>query len=312
MEIYTSMTDLTKRYPKIAVVLGTFDGVHLGHQKIISRAVELARIISGTSVVFTFSNHPLSIVAPNRCPKQITTPESKARIFASIGVDVLISIPFTNDFAKLSPDEFLNKLKQNLNPRFVVVGPNYTFGYKSTGTPELLKSVQRRYGFQAEVMSAFNINGNIVSSTLIRQLIARGKVSEAAKILGRPFKFEGKVTKGQQRGRILGYPTANLAILPDLVAPADGVYAVQAEVGESIYSGIANVGTNPTFRGLDRRVEVFLFNYKGELYGKKIGVEFFQYIRGEQQFDSVDKLVEQIRRDVDIVKEYFRDNYKVM
>lgn len=312
MEIYTTITDLTKRFPKIAVVLGTFDGVHLGHQKIISRAVELAKITGGTSVVFTFSNHPLSIVAPNRCPQQISTSEYKAELLAALGVDVLLNIPFTHDFAKMSPEEFLSQLAQKLNPKYVVVGPNYSFGYKSAGTPELLKSAEQRYGFKAEIMEAFDIDGTIISSTLIRQLIREGKVADAAKILGRPFKLSGKVIKGEQRGRTLGYPTANLAVIPDLVAPADGVYAVRVHTSLAVYGGIANIGTNPTFNGRDRHIEVYLFNYKGDLYGKTIGIEFFEYIRGEKTFLSVDQLIDQIRRDINIAQEFFCNNSKVM
>ncbi|MGI6092352.1 MAG: bifunctional riboflavin kinase/FAD synthetase [Veillonellaceae bacterium] len=312
MEIYTTITNLTKRFPKIAVVLGTFDGVHLGHQKIISRAVELAKSMGGTSVVFTFSNHPLSIVAPNRCPQQISTPDYKSELLADIGVDVLLNIPFTHDFARMLPEEFLSQLARNLNPKYVVVGPNYSFGYKSAGTPELLKSAEQQYGFKAEIMEAFEIDGTIISSTLIRQLIKEGKVADAAKLLGRPFKLKGKVIKGEQRGRTLGYPTANLAVIPDLIAPADGVYAVKVYTSLATYSGIANIGTNPTFNGHDRRIEVYLFNYTGDLYGKTIGVEFFEYIRGEKKFLSAEQLVDQIRRDICTAQEYFCNNCKVM
>lgn len=312
MEIYTTLTDLKKRFPKIVVVLGTFDGVHLGHRKIISRAVELANEIGGTSVVFTFGNHPLSVVAPDRCPQQIATPEYKAELLANLGVDVLLSVEFTRDFAKISAEDFLEQLADNLNPRYVVVGPNYSFGYKSAGTPSLLKAAEHIYGFKAEVMSAFDIDGTTVSSTLIRKLVTAGKVSDAGALLGRPFKLEGLVTQGDQRGRVLGYPTANVAIAPELVTPLDGVYAVKVNVSRNIYTGIANVGSNPTFNGNSRRLEVFIFNYKGDLYGKRIGVEFLEFIRGEKKFTNADHLVDQIRRDINVTLEYFCNNIKVM
>ncbi|MDD4600942.1 MAG: bifunctional riboflavin kinase/FAD synthetase [Negativicutes bacterium] len=312
MEIYTTILDLTKRFPKTAIVLGTFDGVHLGHQKIISRAIELAKAMEGTCVVFTFSNHPLSVVAPERCPQRIATPDDKAEVLESLGVDVLLNIQFTHDFARLSPEEFLRQLAENLNPKYVVVGPNYSFGYKSAGTPELLKEAEQRFGFKAEIMEAFDIEGTIVSSTLIRQLITAGKVADAAKILGRPFKLEGQVIKGEQRGRTLGYPTANIAILPDFVVPVDGVYAVKVHTPCNIYTGIANIGTNPTFNGRKRQIEVYLFNYTGDLYDKTIGVEFFEYIRGEKKFSTSEHLVDQIRQDIQVSQEYFCNNCKVM
>lgn len=312
MEIFTTITDLSKRFSKIAVVLGTFDGVHLGHRKIISRAVDLAKSMGGTSVVFTFSNHPLSVIAPNRCPRQITTPEYKAELIKNIGVDVLITIPFTEAFAKLSPEEFLILLKTKLNPKYVVVGPNYSFGYKSAGKPELLKSAGPRFGFKAEVMDAFSFGGTLISSTLIRQKIADGKVSDAVRLLGHPFKIEGQVVAGEQRGRTIGYPTANLVILPEIVAPADGVYAVKVHTLRGIYTGIANIGTNPTFNGSQHRLEVYIFSFKEDLYGKKIGVEFIEYIRGEKKFANAEKLVEQIRRDINRVQKCFCNNFKVM
>lgn len=308
MEIYTEITDLRQRFPRIAVVLGTFDGVHLGHRQIISRAVELAKSIGGTSVVFTFSNHPLSVVAPDRCPLQIVTQEYKAELIKDIGVDVLLTIPFTPDFAKLPPEDFLTLLHDNLNPQYVVVGPNYSFGYKSSGTPDLLKRSGKRYGFEVEVLEAFHFGDNIISSTSIRQLIAVGHVACAAKLLGRLFKIEGPVIAGEQRGRKLGYPTANLAIKKEQVFPADGVYSVRAYIAGKCYNGIANVGKNPTFKGSDRRLEVYIFAFQGNLYDETIEVGFVHRIREEKTFSSPDELVAQIKQDVNEAEQYLCNN----
>lgn len=308
MEIYTEITDLRRRYPRIAVVLGTFDGVHLGHRQIISRAVELAKAIEGTSVVFTFSNHPLSVVAPDRSPLQIATQEDKAELMKDIGVDVLMTIPFTSEFAKLSPEDFLTLLHSNLNPRYVVVGPNYSFGYKSSGTPEMLNNSGQKYGFEVEVLEAFHLDGNIVSSTAIRNLLAEGHVACAAKLLGRLFKIEGPVIQGEQRGRELGYPTANLAIAIGQVIPADGVYAVRVFIDSQWYNGIANVGTNPTFNGSERRIEVYVFSFQGNLYNNIIKVGFVRRIRAEKTFAGPDELVAQIKRDIHDANQYLCNN----
>jgi len=308
MEIYTEITDLRQRFPKIAVVLGTFDGVHLGHRQIISRAVELAKSINGKSVVFTFSNHPLSVVAPDRCPLQIGSQESKAALIEDIGVDVLLTIPFTPEFAKLSPEDFLTLLHDTLDPKYVVVGPNYSFGYKSSGTPEILKSSGKKYGFEVEVLDAFQHGNNIISSTAIRQLISEGHVACAAKLLGRLFIIEGPVIQGAQRGRELGYPTANLAITKGQVIPADGVYATRVFIDGKWYNSIANVGTNPTFQESDRRLEVYIFLFHGNLYDKIIKVGFVRRIRNEQKFNSPDELIAQIKRDVNEAEQYLCNN----
>lgn len=304
MEIFTQLTNLTQKYPKIAVALGTFDGVHLGHQQIISRAVELARSIDGTSAVFTFLNHPLSVVAPDRCPLQIDPPDFKAKLIENLGVNILLTIPFTKQFAKLSPDEFLSLLKETLNPHYVVVGPNYSFGYKSSGTPEFLTEEGKKHGFTVEVMDVFDINGTVVSSTLIRHMLYNGNVTAAAKLLGRPARISGEVIKGDQRGRTLGYPTANLAIEPGMAVPSDGVYAVSVESDNAKYFGIANVGTNPTFKGMDRHLEVYLFQFSGTLYGKKIAVNFIERIRDEKAFTGPEELKAQIQQDINQAKIY--------
>lgn len=304
MEIFTQITNLTRKYPKIAVALGTFDGVHLGHQKIISRAVELAQSMNGTSVVFTFLNHPLSVVAPERCPLQIDRPDFKAKLIENLGVDILLTIPFTEQFAKLSPEDFLSLLKKTLNPHYVVVGPNYSFGYKSSGTPEFLAEKGKQQGFVVEVMDVFDVEGTVVSSTLIRHMLDNGNVSAAAKLLGRPARVSGEVIKGNQRGRTLGYPTANLAIEPGTAIPRDGVYAVFVESDHKKYCGIANVGTNPTFKGIDRHLEVFLFKYSGTLYGKKIAVNFIERIRDEKTFTGPEELKTQIQQDISQAQKY--------
>lgn len=305
MQIVSNVRNLSEIYPGITIALGTFDGIHVGHQKIISRAVSLAKEINGTSVVFTFSNHPLSVVAPERCPQQLVSQDQKSELIQDLGVDVLLTIPFTADFLTLSAVEFINLMLENLRPKNIVVGPNYFFGYKRSGTPELLRTVGNMHGFGVEVHPIVYVNDRIVSSTLIRQMIAKGYVDQVIPLLGRPVSITGIVIHGAKRGRKLGYPTINLALDTQLVIPADGVYAVSLMIGNIKYSGIANIGTNPTFNETDRRLEVHILDFVGNLYGEAVTVSFLKHLRGQMTFSSSEELKLQIFQDIKFAQGYY-------
>jgi len=304
MEIITKLTNLNQRFSGVTIALGTFDGIHLGHQKIISRAVELARQINGTSMVFTFSNHPLSVVAPQHCPQQLVTQEYKAKLIEKLGVDVLLTLPFTPQFLKLSATEFIHLTLGNLSPKHIVVGPNYFFGYKRSGTPEFLQAAGDKYGFNVEIHPTVHIDDTIVSSTLIRQLISAGNVDQAAHLLSRPFAFTGTVIHGDKRGRQLGYPTINLKIPQQLILPADGVYAVVVTINNIQYNGVANIGNNPTFNGIHRRLEVHLLDFDDNVYGQVVSVSFLKKIRGQITFSNAEQLKIQIFEDIAAAKSY--------
>ncbi len=305
MEIIKEIINLTEKFPRITMALGTFDGIHLGHQKIISRAVDLAKEINGTSVVFTFSNHPLSVVAPQRCPLQLATQEDKAELIEKLGVDILLTIPFTPKFLQYSAAQFVDLFLQNLNPKHIVIGPNYFFGYKRSGTPELLHQAGLEHGFKVEVHPIVYLDDITISSTLIRQLIGTGKVDQAVPLLGRPVKVSGIVIHGAKRGRQMGYPTVNLEVANHLILPADGVYAVSLTIKNIHYNGIANIGNNPTFSGIERRLEVHILNFSGDLYGESLTVYFLKQIRGQITFASADELKEQICRDIKAAEIYY-------
>lgn len=305
MKIFTQITNLAEQFDNIAVALGTFDGVHIGHQEVIGKAVAFAKKTQGTSVVFTFSNHPLSAIAPQRCPLQLMSLENKAQALEKIGVDVLLTIPFTEEFLQLSPEEFISLLLTKLAPRLVVVGPNYSFGNKSAGTPELLQQAGLKHGFQVAIEPVVTLDGIIVSSTIIRQLIIEGKVIEAKRFLGRPAALSGTVVHGEQRGRVIGFPTANIELDQGVAVPADGVYAVRVLKAAAVYYGVANIGTNPTFSGIKRRMEVHLLQFSGNLYNEMLEVEFLSYLRGERAFKSFDALKTQITEDVKAAQQYF-------
>lgn len=298
MQIFSNISDLTKNYSNIVVALGTFDGVHIGHQSIIKKAIKLAKEIDGTSAVFTFSNHPLEIICPSKCPLTIGDNYDKELWMRELGIDILVDIPFTANFLKLSPIDFLTLLKTNLNPKYIVVGPNYSFGYKGQGNSKLLIELGKNFGFKAEIQPEVYIENKLVSSTLIRSLIVKGDIASANKLLGKRFKLGGQVIQGDQRGRELGFPTANMEIKKGRVIPSNGVYAVDVIFKNKLYHAIANIGTNPTFNGSVRHIEVHILDFNMNIYDEIIEIQFIKKIRNEKEFESKNKLISQIKLDI--------------
>ena len=270
METIKKLSGLSKKYLRPVIALGMFDGVHLGHASVINRAKEIAKKIDGTAMVFTFSNHPLSILNPESEPLAISSKSFRREIFESFGVAVLIEIPFTKDLSKKSPEEFLKLLQEKISPAYVVTGPNYTFGRFGKGNGKMLLRESENYGFKTEICPSVTLNKKIVSSTRIRNLIAEGDLISANELLGRNFAYVSTVVHGDRRGRKLGFPTANLEIDDKHAMLPNGVYTVKVKVGEKIFSGIANIGDNPTFKVAKRRLEVFIDNFNSDIYGEEI------------------------------------------
>ena len=307
MLVYSHITDLTAISQNNVVVLGTFDGVHIGHQKIIKKAVELAKKINGKSIVFTFSNHPLEVIAPQRAPKRISSNACKKRELADLGVDILMNVAFDKELADITPSEFLLLLKKNLSPKYIVVGPNCTFGYKGEGTPQVLRDKAEEYGFIAEIPDAAYMHNKIVSSSRIRHALLNGELSLANELLGHPFTIEGKIEHGENRGHLLGIPTANIYVPNKYIVPPDGVYIVSICLNDKTYQGVANIGTNPTFNNVEvGRVEVNIFDFNKDIYNEFIQVQFMEKLRDEESFSSVDALLIQMNKDITNAKEYFK------
>lgn len=307
MEIITSLdAELKNKYPATVIALGTFDGLHLGHTDVINTARDYAERSGLKLAVFTFSNHPLALIRPDLVPVRIISAEEKIKLLESFGVDYLINIPFTEDFAALSPDEFLDRLAC-FNYRCLVVGENFTYGFLGSGKTETLERSGRKNGFDVIVRPLVKMNGNVVSSTGIRNLIQAGHIEYANRMLGRAYSITGKIVHGEQRGRKLGFPTANIELLHgEMAVPAPGVYAVTASIESSIYEGMGNIGNNPTFNDVEHaRLEVNLFNCSGDLYGKTMSVQFHKYIRAEKKFSGVEELCRQIEEDKKAIKTYF-------
>lgn len=293
-----------------AVTIGVFDGVHRGHQEIIGSTVKQARDLGVQSVVMTFDPHPAEVVRPGSHPAVLTEPARKAELIEALGVDALCVQPFTPEFSRLTPEAFVHDvLVEALHAAVIVVGENFRFGHRAAGDVGLLERLGRRFGFTvvvpplvaADQARAADGGGEIVfSSTYIRACVAAGDVAAAAAALGRPHRLEGVVVRGDARGRRLGYPTANLLPGRHAAVPADGIYAGWCHLprrGER-YRAAISIGTNPTFAGRERRVEPYLLDFEGDLYGERVGLDFVAYLRESRKFDTVAALVAQIDEDV--------------
>ncbi len=304
MEIIRGLEALNKSYPNTVLTIGNFDGVHLGHQKIILEVLKRSEEIKGTSMAVTFEPHPMKVLAPEREIRILTTLEEKAKLIEEMGVNVLLCINFNKEFANLLPDDFIEDvLVKRINAKEIIVGTNYAFGKNKKGTVELLKRRGKKYGFRVKAVSNVRVYGNIVSSSSIRSLLLKGAVYDTSTFLGRAYSIEGSVIKGKGRGKnLLNIPTANITT-PVEIAPKEGVYAVRVGFNNSIYEGVANIGKNPTFGNTDVSYEVHLFNFSGDLLGEDIRIFFIDRLRGEQLFPDILSLEKQIRNDIERARE---------
>ena len=289
------------------VTMGVFDGVHRGHQRIIARTVGTAASLELPMVVITFDPHPAEVIRPGSHPTLLCTPDRRAELLDGQGADAVLLLPFTLEFSRLGPEEFVHEvLVDRLHTAAVVVGENFTFGHRAAGDVALLAELGEKYDFTAEGLPLLADDGITVSSSDIRQKLAAGDVAGAADYLGRMHRVEGVVVPGHRRGKALGFPTANLATFPHTAIPADGVYAgwlaVLGEDGHEVarWPAALSVGTNPTFGGQDRVVEAYALDRDDlELYGAHVAVDFAARLRGMERFGSAEALAEQMHRDVD-------------
>jgi len=300
VKIHRDLNNFYAQNPVLTV--GTFDGVHLGHRKIIARLHDLAKAINGESVIFTFDPHPRKIVAPAETNlRLLTTLDEKIELFEQSGIDHLIIYPFTPEFAQLTYEEFVEQiLVGQIHTKSLVVGYDHKFGKGRQGDFEFLKNCADRLGFQIEKLDVLLMNESNISSTKIREAIQIGDFDTANAYLGYPFALHGTVVEGQKLGRLIQFPTANIeASDPDKIIPGYGVYAVQAKVLNQTYIGMLNIGSRPTVNhNADQRtVEVNLFDFDSDIYGEHLELVFFRKLREEQKFDSLDALKEQLAKD---------------
>jgi riboflavin kinase/FMN adenylyltransferase len=287
--------------------IGEFDGVHRGHQRLVDRAREVAQVWNLPVVVITFDPHPDEVVRPGSHPPLLTTSRRRAELLAGLGADAVLVLPFSLEFSRLSPDEFVRVvLSERLHAAVVVVGENFRFGHKAAGDVPALARLGEKYDFTAEGVPLLVVDGVTISSTYIRECLAAGDVVAAAQALGRPHRVEGVVVRGHMRGRGLGFPTANLETPPHTATPADGVYAgwltsLDLDGSEvSRWPAAISVGTNPTFGVGERTVEAYALDRDDlDLYGAHAAIDFAARLRGTERFDSVEALVSQMHQDVD-------------
>ena len=287
-----------------AIAIGSFDGIHRGHQAVINKTKEIARENNLSPAVFSFEPHPRQVLSPDHIPGFITSPEQKVRLLTDLNIDYYFCQEFTKKFAKKDFEEFVeNILYKSLNIGHIVVGEDFSFGRGGSGSIEDLKELGEKFDFSVTPLSIINNHGEKISSTKIRHLISRGEMDEVKGLLGRYYTMAGKVIHGDARGAKLGFPTANLSLNTDYVLPAKGVYAGYVNYNGNRLRGVANFGHNPTFTVGEYRIEVFIIDLNKNLYGEDLEFSLVKYIRPEKKFDNKNDLIEAIKQDVLYSKE---------
>ncbi len=308
MILITDLGKIKKRFSSSIITLGNFDGLHLGHQELIKKIIKRAEETASLSMVVTFRPHPLKILAPDKCPPLISIYEEKIRLLEELGIDVLVKIPFSLEFAAMEPRDFVkNVLCDLLGAKEIFVGYNYRFGKGRKGDIRMLKELGEEFGFVVREIEQVSLNGEVISSTRIRQLLKNGEVEAAAKFLGRPYALCGIVVKGDGRGKGLGFPTANIASRHAII-PSNGVYAVKFFVRDRLYNGVVNIGMRPTFETKTLAIEVHIFDFDEDIYGEEVTIYFIRKIREEKKFSGPEELKTQIRKDIEEAKAVFSGN----
>jgi riboflavin kinase/FMN adenylyltransferase len=304
MKIYRKLSEIEKPFHNTFVTIGNFDGVHLGHQMLFSEVVGRAYREKGLSVAITFEPHPIQVLQPERGLKFISTSEQKVELIELAGIDVLVIIPFTRELAAKSADEFVETiLIGQIGVKELVVGYDYAFGKGRQGDIPFLREKGRNKGFTVHVVEPYYVEGMLVSSSKIRELVSQGRMRDARKLLGRYYQIRGEVKVGKQRGGpVVGFPTANLHLSEEDLCPRRGVYVTQVVYEGKCYGGVLNIGYNPTFGEERLSAETHIFDFDQDIYGKKIKINLLRFLRDEIKFTGVDQLNRQIQADIEQAK----------
>jgi riboflavin kinase/FMN adenylyltransferase len=307
MVIIKGLENLRERYRDVILTIGNFDGVHIGHQKIFRSVVARAKAMGGTALAVTFDPHPLKVITPERGVRILTPFPEKARLMELFGIEVLLCIRFNREIANTKPDDFIRDvIVDKIGAKEVIVGHNYAFGKGKKGSTALLRRRGRRFGFAFRVIRHARLYDEVVSSSRIRSLLARGRVCESSWLLGRPYMTEGRVVRGAGRGgKLLNIPTANIESPYELV-PKEGVYAVKVRLGGRVFDGAANIGRNPTFGEHPMSYELHLFDFSENILGKELRIYFVDRLRDEKKFADIKTLHDQIVRDIERAKDVLR------
>ncbi len=282
------------------ITIGSFDGVHLGHQAIIQKVVTGAHALGAPAVVLTFDPHPAVVLGKRPEPYYLTTPEERADLLGGLGIDVVITHAFNQDVAAITARSFISRLKSHLGLRHLCVGHDFALGRNREGDVTFLSKLGEEFGYQVDVVPPFKIDGKVVSSSRIRACLVEGDVEQALHLLGRPYQINGEVISGDGRGKTIGIPTANLSIWSKRALPDAGVYVCNAHVNGIVWGAVTNIGVRPTFedQSVSQRVETHILDFDEDIYGQGVLLDFLSYIRAERRFDGVEALVEQIQRDI--------------
>lgn len=280
------------------LTVGVFDGVHLGHKYLLSQLTEHARKQDLLSGVVTFRQHPLEVLSPQTELPYLTSLDEKVGLLKNEGVEAVITLSFTPELATLSAGQFVSLLKKYLRMRGLVIGPDFALGRNREGNADTLCKLGQDMDFSVTVIAPVKVNGEVVSSTAIRNAITEGNIERVTRLIGRPFSLQGRVITGVGRGLKLGFPTANLEIDPGQTLPPDGVYATLSYVDGKTYQSVTNIGKRPTFKDNGRTVETYIFNYRGDLYGREVKIDIVERLRGEKRFDTAEELKKQIAEDI--------------
>ncbi|MCB2292094.1 bifunctional riboflavin kinase/FAD synthetase [Clostridium algoriphilum] len=281
------------------IALGSFDGLHLGHMHLINRTVELAKKNNVKSMICTFENHPLSVINKEICPKIIMDNKTKISLLENTGIDIVNLAKFDKKFMNITPENFIKNMVKCYNAKGIVVGFNYRFGYKNLGDVEMLQKYSSILGYKLYVCEAISTNEEVVSSSKIRHLIAEGNIIKANELLGRPHTIIGKVIKGKQLGRTIGFPTVNLNYNKEYILPKGGVYYTVVEYNNYLYKAITNIGYNPTVEGGKLSVETHILNFDKQIYSELVKINFINRIRDEVKFNTIGELKQQLEKDND-------------
>lgn len=303
MKIFHSLPEKVVAEQSI-IVLGNFDGVHRGHQSLISLAVEKAKQQGLKSIALTFEPHPMKFLRPEKFPGLILTNNKKKQKINALGIDKAIFLPFDKNLASMAPEKFVELVLSRLNPYAIIIGFNYSYGYQGRGSAETLIKAGRKMGFSVEVLPPQKEGNELISSSAIRYALNKGDLEEARRLLGFWPILEGKVICGDRRGRTLGFPTANLDIDEDILLPPLGAYATRAILDHNVYLSVMNIGCKPTFGDENRLgVEVHLLDFEGDLYGKELELHMIKHLRPELKFANAQELVKQINADIDATRQ---------
>ncbi|HUV52412.1 MAG TPA: bifunctional riboflavin kinase/FAD synthetase [Dehalococcoidia bacterium] len=298
MQIVSELSSIKPKRDTLLAV-GVFDGVHLGHKHLLGKLTQQAARDGLLSGVVTFSSNPKAVLSHRAKLARLTTVEERVSLLKSLGVDLVVPITFTTEVAAISARDFVTYLKQYLRMKGLVIGPNFALGHGREGNAEVLKLLGEELDFTVDVVKPLMIESSLVSSTVVRQALSHGDMKLANELLGRYFKLSGAVVDGVERGRVLGFPTANINVDSEQALPHDGVYATLAYIGDEVYQSVTNIGKRPTFGGGERSVEVYLLDFDRDIYGENLTIELVEHLRPEMKFASPEELAEQIGKDVE-------------